>query len=176
MLSLPDFKTDTIYVSKNNNGNILIVKVTSNIQPEHKELVSKWKTFIFDKDNVSYVKDTQHIFIVYTYHMLSNKLNKGFDKRFPFIINVESTSSSVYLRDYLRKHIRVLSKDKELIILQKDVSEDLSGLINYKEHNVNIINKDSSINNIKYDPLSLVLATSYSYLNKSNNFITLMNN
>lgn len=176
MLSLLDFNTDTIYVSKNNNGNILIVEVTPNIQPEHKELVDKWKTFIFNKENISYVRNTQHIFIVYTYHMLSNKLNKGFNKCFPFIINIKSTSSSVYLRDYLRKHIRILSKDKELIILQKDVNEDLSGLLNYKEHKVNIINKDSSINNIQYNPLSQVLATSYSYLNKSNNFITLINN
>jgi hypothetical protein len=108
--------------------------------------------------------------------MLSNTLNKGFIKRFPFIINIKSTSSFSYVREYIRKRIKVLSKDKELIILQKDVQDDLSGLLQYKKHNIFIFYKEDSFIRFKHNPLSLTLAISYSYLNKSNNFITLINN
>lgn len=176
MLSLLDLKTNTICVSKNNTGNLLIVDVSSNIQLEHKELVYKWKEFIFDKQNIIHKKDTQHLFIVYSYHMLSNTLNKGFIKRFPFIISIRSSSSFLYVREYIRKRIKVLSKDKELIILQKDVQDDLSGLLKYKKHNIFIFYKEDSFIHLKQNPLSLTLAISYSYLNKSNNFITLINN
>lgn len=177
MLLQHEFNTTSIYLSRMNNKQYtLLVEVSCNVLPNQVKTIGIWKDFLKSSISKKRTKTTQYKGVVILHHMLSNYFKYYCNLHSPFIIKLCVSQDFVYIRERIRQRIRVLNReDKLYIVKEKDVTESVDTLVKVNSNNTYVFNK-GGCNNYLSEPLSLLLARSYSYMNRDNDYLILINN
>lgn len=177
MLLQHEFNTTSIYISRMSNKQYtLLVEVACNVLPNQVKIIDTWKNFLKDNLSGKRIKATEYKAVIVLHHMLSNYFKYYCNTSSPFFIKLYASKDFNSIREMVRQRVRVLDREEKLyIVKEKDVEENIDGVVKLNNNNTYVFHKGSK-NDYLSQPISLILAKSYSYMNRNNEYLVLINN
>lgn len=172
MLLPSDINKHTIFISRTSDTTLLVVEVLVRIDSKHEELIGKWKESLIGNVIEGSNRNKQYLGVVIGTHALCNYFRFILHEPQPFFISVRSTNSVLRVREWLRSRVRTLSKGEEVSVVfdSLDVGKGMKALASNRVS----LHKESGLDSLKNNHLSLILSRSYLTLNKNNKYITLI--